>query len=108
MGVRSVPTFGEDPDSVDSTHEFLIRGVEWLLTVENAWPDALSYGKNMHLNSARALAQRVGFVDILQNQLKDMDSNDVSLEDIADAAFWANQLSMLPAFSGSPGSQYLS
>jgi len=56
----------------------------------------------MHLNSARALAQRVGFVDILQNQLKGVDSNDVSLEDIADAAFWANQLSILPAFSGSP------
>lgn len=40
--------FGEDPDSVDSTHEFLIRGVEWLLTVENAWPDALSYGSKLY------------------------------------------------------------
>lgn len=43
---RSIKTdfFGEDPESIDPVDERLIRSVEWLLLVDEAWPDVFVVG----------------------------------------------------------------
>ncbi|KAL0781019.1 hypothetical protein CaCOL14_002354 [Colletotrichum acutatum] len=43
---RSIKTdfFGEDPESIDPVDERLIRSVEWLLLVSEAWPYVFSTG----------------------------------------------------------------
>ncbi|KAK1714735.1 nuclear pore protein 84/107 [Colletotrichum lupini] len=43
---RSIKTdfFGEDPESIDAVDERLIRSVEWLLLVSEAWPYVFSIG----------------------------------------------------------------
>ncbi|PKS11845.1 hypothetical protein jhhlp_001139 [Lomentospora prolificans] len=102
--------FGEDPDAIDPTHELLIRAIEWLLVVDHAWPEALSTGtkvykvflKNMYLNSARTFAQRINFSAILSYQAENTGDDHEGSPDLADITFWAQKLSSLPAFSGSP------
>lgn len=36
--------FGEDPDIIESNDEHLIRAIEWLLLVEEAWADVFMFG----------------------------------------------------------------
>ncbi|WDK13606.1 hypothetical protein CGRA01v4_04887 [Colletotrichum graminicola] len=47
---RSIRTdfFGEDPDTIDSIDERLIRSVEWLLLVDEAWPHVFCVGVDIY------------------------------------------------------------
>lgn len=40
--------FGEEEDVVDPSHENLIRALEWLLLVEETWPNVLSVGTRVY------------------------------------------------------------
>ncbi|KAH8735427.1 nuclear pore protein 84/107 [Ilyonectria robusta] len=64
--------FGDEEDIIEVRHEHLIRSLEWLLLVDETWPNVFSVGtkvykfflRNMHLNAARQLMKRVPFVDV--------------------------------------------
>ncbi|KAL0939418.1 nuclear pore complex protein nup107 [Colletotrichum truncatum] len=98
---RSIKTdfFGEDPEFIDPSDDRLIRSVEWLLLVHEAWPDVFAVGvsvykyflKHMHLNAARSLASRVPFSAIMRQRVDfpDQEENDLWLEDME---FWASQI----------------
>ncbi|GKT48393.1 nucleoporin NUP84 [Colletotrichum spaethianum] len=47
---RSIRTdfFGEDPDTIDSIDERLIRSLEWLLLVDEAWPHVFCVGVDIY------------------------------------------------------------
>ncbi|KAK1968840.1 hypothetical protein LY78DRAFT_678994 [Colletotrichum sublineola] len=109
---RSIRTdfFGEDPDTIDSIDERLIRSVEWLLLVDEAWPHVFCVGvdiykyflRSMRLNAARSFANRVSFGTIMQQrvELPEQDDNDPWWSD--DAEFWAGQIKAAGAKSLSP------
>ncbi|KAF9767923.1 hypothetical protein IL306_014863, partial [Fusarium sp. DS 682] len=90
--------FGEDERFVDQAHENLIRSLEWLLLVQETWPNVFSMGtkiykfflRNMHLNAARQLMKRVPFSDVLQAATEDSGDEMELFEDIPE--FWARQL----------------
>ncbi|KAK1599930.1 107-domain-containing protein [Colletotrichum navitas] len=109
---RSIRTdfFGEDPDTIDSIDERLIRSVEWLLLVDEAWPHVFCVGvdiykyflRTMRLNAARNFANRVSFSTIMRQrvELPEQDDNDPWWPD--DAEFWAGQIEAVGAKSLSP------
>ncbi|KAK1503392.1 hypothetical protein CTAM01_04704 [Colletotrichum tamarilloi] len=110
---RSIKTdfFGEDPESIDAVDERLIRSVEWLLLVSEAWPYVFSIGvaiykhflKTMHLNAARSFANRVPFDSILRMRSSDFpEQAEDELWWTQDGEFWVNQLEGAGAMDLSP------
>ncbi|KAK2002863.1 hypothetical protein LX36DRAFT_707547 [Colletotrichum falcatum] len=109
---RSIRTdfFGEDPDTIDSIDERLIRSMEWLLLVDEAWPHVFCVGvdiykyflRTMRLNAARSFASRVSFSTIMRQrvELHEQDANDSWWPE--DAEFWAAQIETTDAKSLSP------
>ncbi|KAF6840136.1 nuclear pore complex protein nup107 [Colletotrichum plurivorum] len=108
---RTIKTdfFGEDPEFVDPLDDRLIRSVEWLLLVDEAWPSVFSVSiavykyflKHMHLNAARSFANRVSFRAIMRQRVDfpDQDDNDLWTED---TDFWASQIEPIDAAQISP------
>jgi nuclear pore complex protein Nup107 len=47
---RSIRTdfFGDDPDSIEQGDELLIRSIEWLVLVDEAWPDVFMVGVRVY------------------------------------------------------------
>ncbi|KAL5594543.1 hypothetical protein BROUX41_001468 [Berkeleyomyces rouxiae] len=94
-------------EDIKPEHELLIRSVEWLLLVDQAWPDVLSMGsrvfkyflKNMYLSSAREFLSRVSFDQFFQSRAKKMGLDDDTIYDPEDVDFWGDQLSQLSTFS---------
>ncbi|KAF4449329.1 hypothetical protein F53441_7379 [Fusarium austroafricanum] len=90
--------FGDDERFVDQAHENLIRSLEWLLLVQETWPNVFSMGtriykfflRNMHLSAARQLMKRVPFSDALQ-AVTDDSGDDIELYEDA-PEFWAKHL----------------
>ncbi|KIL84011.1 hypothetical protein FAVG1_12823 [Fusarium avenaceum] len=90
--------FGDDEKFVDVAHENLIRSLEWLLLVQETWPNVLSIGtkiykfflRNMHLSAARQLMKRVPFADALQAATEDSGDEMDLYEDLPE--FWAKHL----------------
>ncbi|KAI8683862.1 Nuclear pore complex protein [Fusarium keratoplasticum] len=90
--------FGEDETQIDPTHENLIRSIEWLLLVQETWPNVFSMGtkvykhflRNLHLNAARQLMRRVSFADVLQAATEDDSAEAGWFEDTPE--FWAKHL----------------
>ncbi|KAK1639000.1 nuclear pore protein 84/107 [Colletotrichum phormii] len=110
---RSIKTdfFGEDPETIDPVDERLIRSVEWLLLVDEAWPYVFSIGvaiykhflKTMHLNAARSFANRVPFNDIVRMRSSDFaEQEEDELWWTRDGEFWINQLEAAGAVDLSP------
>ncbi|KAK2021487.1 hypothetical protein LX32DRAFT_249425 [Colletotrichum zoysiae] len=109
---RSIRTdfFGEDPDTIDSIDERLIRSVEWLLLVDEAWPHVFCVGvdvykyflRTMRLNAARSFASRISFNTIMRQriELPGQDDNDSWWPE--DLEFWAGQIEAAGAKSLSP------
>ncbi|GJC91794.1 nuclear pore complex protein nup107 [Colletotrichum higginsianum] len=109
---RSIRTdfFGEDPDTIESIDERLIRSVEWLLLVDEAWPHVFRVGvdiykyflKTLRLNAARSFASRVPFSTIMAHRVEfaEQDANDTWWTE--DAEFWAGQIEASGAKSLSP------
>ncbi|KAJ0167155.1 Nucleoporin NUP84 [Colletotrichum tanaceti] len=109
---RSIRTdfFGEDPDTIESIDERLIRSVEWLLLVDEAWPHVFRVGvdiykyflKTLRLNAARSFASRVSFSTIMAHRVEfaEQDANDTWWTE--DAEFWAGQIEASGAKSLSP------
>ncbi|KAF7545620.1 hypothetical protein G7046_g9522 [Stylonectria norvegica] len=89
--------FGDEEDVVEPRHEHLIRSVEWLLLVDETWPDVLSVGtkvykfflRNLHLNAARRLMKRVPFAEVVA-RLSEEAEVDANWEE--DIEFWAQSL----------------
>ncbi|CAM1507317.1 Fc.00g069580.m01.CDS01 [Cosmosporella sp. VM-42] len=89
--------FGEVEDFVEEKHENLIRALEWLLMVDECWPNVFSMGtkvykfflKNLHLNAARRLMQRVPFADVLGGLSEQEEVEGAWIDDVE---FWAQQL----------------
>jgi len=50
--------FGDDPDRIGKPHELLIRSVEWLTLVGDAWPDVLSIATETYKHFLRRLPFR--------------------------------------------------
>ncbi|GKT55517.1 nuclear pore complex protein NUP107 [Colletotrichum tofieldiae] len=110
---RSIRTdfFGEDPDTIDSIDERLIRSVEWLLLVDEGWPHVFCVGvdiykyflRTMRLNAARSFANRVSFSIIMRQRVEfsEEDENDHWWPE--DAEFWAGQIEAAGVKSLSPG-----
>ncbi|KAL2889738.1 Nucleoporin NUP84 [Ceratocystis lukuohia] len=94
-------------EDIKIEHEYLIRSVEWLLLVDQAWPDVLNMGsrvftyflKNMYLSSAREFLSRVSFDRFFQSRLDKLDLDDDVIYSPDDVEFWSEQLSQLPTFS---------
>ncbi|KAL1889049.1 Nucleoporin nup84 [Ceratocystis pirilliformis] len=94
-------------EDIKIEHEYLIRSVEWLLLVDQAWPDVLNMGsrvftyflKNMYLSSAREFLSRVSFDRFFQSRLDKLDLDDDVICSPDDVEFWSEQLSQLPTFS---------
>ncbi|KAM0329777.1 hypothetical protein ACHAQA_003941 [Verticillium albo-atrum] len=94
--------FGEDPDAISAEDEQLIRSLEWLLLVDEAWADVFSIGVKvykyflgtMHLNAARQLANRVSLGHVLQQRISPdgQDEADLAFVPDYDDDFWADQL----------------
>lgn len=88
--------FGEDEGAIETRHEHMIRALEWLLLVHETWPKVLSIGtwvykhflKNMNLNAARQLMQRVPFDAVIRELVEDDDV----VGDMDSVEFWAMQL----------------
>lgn len=36
--------FGQDEDDVDLAHQYMTRSLEWLMLIDETWPDVLAYG----------------------------------------------------------------
>ncbi|CAI0641280.1 unnamed protein product [Colletotrichum noveboracense] len=102
--------FGEDPESIDPSDDRLIRSVEWLLLVEEAWPDVFVVGvsvykyflKHMRLNAARSFANRVPFSVIMRQKIdtSDQDEIDALSEDVE---FWTSHIGSADAARLSAG-----
>ena len=96
--------FGDDPDAVETSHEHLIRSLEWLMAVENTWPDVFSFGtkiykfflRHMHLRAARRLLKKVPFASVMANLGADPSFDEAWYDS---PQFWAQQLES----SGIPG-----
>ncbi|RBQ97300.1 hypothetical protein VDGD_03000 [Verticillium dahliae] len=94
--------FGEDPDAISEEEELLIRSLEWLLLVDEAWPDVFFVGVKvykyflgtMRLNAARQLANRVTMSQVLQQRISlgGQEEADIAHVPEIDDAFWADQL----------------
>ncbi|KAM5524648.1 hypothetical protein FOXYSP1_00691 [Fusarium oxysporum f. sp. phaseoli] len=90
--------FGDDERFVDQAHENLIRSLEWLVLVQETWPNVLSMGtkiykfflRNMHLSAARQLMKRVPFSEVLHAATEESGDEMELYEDIPE--FWARQL----------------
>ncbi|KAF5719291.1 hypothetical protein FMUND_4787 [Fusarium mundagurra] len=90
--------FGDDERFVDQAHENLIRSLEWLVLVQETWPNVLSMGtkiykfflRNMHLSAARQLMKRVPFSEVLHAATEENSDEMELYEDIPE--FWARQL----------------
>ncbi|KAL5617171.1 hypothetical protein FOBRF1_005919 [Fusarium oxysporum] len=90
--------FGDDERFVDQAHENLIRSLEWLVLVQETWPNVLSMGtkiykfflRNMHLSAARQLMKRVPFSEVLHAATEESGDEIELYEDIPE--FWARQL----------------
>ncbi|KAI1057822.1 hypothetical protein LB506_000059 [Fusarium annulatum] len=90
--------FGDDERFVDQAHENLIRSLEWLVLVQETWPNVLSMGtkiykfflRNMHLSAARQLMKRVPFSEVLHAATEENGDEIELYEDIPE--FWARQL----------------
>ncbi|KAI6779053.1 nuclear pore complex protein Nup107 [Emericellopsis cladophorae] len=91
---------GDDEEQLaDSLDEYLVRSLEWLLLVDEAWPDVFSMGvkafvfflRNMHLDAARRLMKSISFSAILAERFG---VEDESMANSID--FWAEQLEGLP------------
>ncbi|KAF5658761.1 hypothetical protein FDENT_14041 [Fusarium denticulatum] len=90
--------FGDDERFVDQAHENLIRSLEWLVLVQETWPNVLSMGtkiykfflRNMHLSAARQLMKRVPFSEVLHAATEENADEMELYEDIPE--FWARQL----------------
>ncbi|KAF4998087.1 hypothetical protein FGRMN_3384 [Fusarium graminum] len=90
--------FGDDEKFVDPAHENLIRSLEWLLLVQETWPNVLSMGtkiykfflRNMHLSAARQLMKRVSFADALQAATNESGDETELYEDVPE--FWVKHL----------------
>ncbi|KAF4416176.1 nuclear pore [Fusarium acutatum] len=90
--------FGDDERFVDQAHENLIRSLEWLVLVQETWPNVLSMGtkiykfflRNMHLSAARQLMKRVPFSEVLHAATEENGDEMELYEDIPE--FWARQL----------------
>ncbi|KAG7133298.1 Nucleoporin NUP84 like protein [Verticillium longisporum] len=94
--------FGEDPDAISEEEELLIRSLEWLLLVDEAWPDVFFVGVKvykyflgtMRLNAARQLANRVTMSQVLQQRISPGGQEEADIAHVPDIddAFWADQL----------------
>ncbi|KAM0517962.1 hypothetical protein ACHAQF_008702 [Verticillium nonalfalfae] len=94
--------FGEDPDAISEEEELLIRSLEWLLLVDEAWPDVFFVGVQvykyflgtMRLNAARQLANRVTMSQVLQQRISPGGQEEADIAQVPDIddAFWADQL----------------
>jgi nuclear pore complex protein Nup107 len=106
--------FGDDERFVDQAHENLIRSLEWLVLVQETWPNVFSMGTkiykfflrelfffkhsvktdnatgNMHLSAARQLMKRVPFSEVLHAATEESGDEMELYEDIPE--FWARQL----------------
>ncbi|KAM5356291.1 hypothetical protein ACJ41O_002937 [Fusarium nematophilum] len=90
--------FGDEEDAIEKSHEHLIRSLEWLLLVQETWPNVFSMGtkvykyflRHLHLNAARQLMKRVPFADVLQAATDDDGTGGDWYEDSAE--FWATHL----------------
>ncbi|KAJ3511175.1 hypothetical protein NM208_g15454 [Fusarium decemcellulare] len=90
--------FGEEENNIETTHERLIRSLEWLLLVQETWPNVFSMGtkvykyflRNLHLSAARQLMKRVPFADVLQAATDEDGMEGVWYEDTPE--FWAKHL----------------
>ena len=40
--------FGEDPEHIEDAHEKLILALEWLMNVDETWPEVLSFGTKVY------------------------------------------------------------
>ncbi|OLN94224.1 Nucleoporin NUP84 [Colletotrichum chlorophyti] len=103
--------FGEDPESIDPLDERLIRSVEWMLLVDEAWSDVFAVGvavykyflKHMRLNAARSFASRVSFSDIIRLRNYTPDSVNFETSLFEDMEFWARQIEPADTTRLSPG-----
>jgi nuclear pore complex protein Nup107 len=114
--------FGDDPDRIGKSHELLIRSIEWLTYVDEAWPDVLaivtrahrhflsrsyfgqprlgrdsvsdSTTEYMHLNAARKLCWRVPFMGILQRRGLEP-AEEVDGLQPPGLEFWVQQLALM-------------
>ncbi|OAA39679.1 nuclear pore complex protein Nup107 [Metarhizium rileyi] len=89
--------FGEEEDKVDMEDVYVIRSLEWLLAVNQTWPQVFSIGtrvyksflRSFRLNGARRLMRKVAFSDIMRD-MTDQDEGDVAM--LENVNFWAQQL----------------
>ncbi|KAF5025275.1 hypothetical protein F66182_2660 [Fusarium sp. NRRL 66182] len=90
--------FGDEENVIDKADENLIRSLEWLLLVQETWPNVFSVGtkvykyflRHMHLNAARQLMKRVPYLDVLQAATSDSDEEGDWYDDVP--GFWAKHL----------------
>ncbi|KAM0274250.1 hypothetical protein ACHAQH_008032 [Verticillium albo-atrum] len=104
--------FGEDPDAISADDEHLIRSLEWLLLVDQAWPDVFFVGVKlykyflgaMRLNAARQLANRVSLGQVLQQRINPDTQDELELAFVPDIddPFWTDQLETIGDTQNSP------
>ncbi|KAF4967625.1 hypothetical protein FZEAL_10509 [Fusarium zealandicum] len=90
--------FGDEENEIEPRHEHLIRSLEWLLLVQETWPNVFSMGtkvykfflRNLHLSAARQLMRRVPFADVLQAATDEDGVEGDWYEDVPE--FWAKHL----------------
>lgn len=110
--------FGADDDEVEDLHQYMARSLEWMLLIDETWPDVFAYGAqaykfflgksnllgasrptnleadkylgNMHLIAARHLLERITTADIVKAMGLTME--EVDDYTFTDVNFWAGQL----------------
>ncbi|KAK0383311.1 hypothetical protein NLU13_9224 [Sarocladium strictum] len=100
--------FGSDEDEVEDLHQYMARSLEWMMLIDETWPDVFAYGAqaykfflgNMHLTAARHLLERVTTTDIIKAMGLTMEEVDDYM--FTDVNFWAGQLADHGIVSVSP------
>ena len=56
----------------------------------------------MHLNAARAFAQRISLSELLKARVLGSEDDELDIIDFNNVGFWASHLNTMPAFVGTP------